>query len=43
MSTIHQQCRETAAEYSVAGNYVACASIAGVVKVAGAVLDQGVV
>ena len=33
----------TAAEYDLPGNYVAGANIAGFVKVADAVLDQGLV
>ena len=43
MRSIHAQCRETAAEYGREGNYVDGANIAGFVKVADAMLDQGVV
>jgi glutamate dehydrogenase (NADP+) len=43
MKAIHLQCHETAEEYGVPGNYVDGANIAGFVKVADAMLDQGVV
>ena len=43
MKKIHKQCRETAEEFGVAGNYVHGANIAGFVKVADAMLDQGLV
>jgi glutamate dehydrogenase (NADP+) len=43
MKAIHIQCRETAEEYDVPGNYVHGANIAGFVKVADAMLDQGLV
>jgi glutamate dehydrogenase (NADP+) len=43
MKAIHQQCSETAEEYGVPGNYVVGANIAGFVKVADAMLDQGIV
>ncbi|MFA5889810.1 MAG: NADP-specific glutamate dehydrogenase [Actinomycetota bacterium] len=43
MKAIHQQCRETAEEYGTPGNYVNGANIAGFVKVADAMLDQGLV
>jgi len=43
MSEIHSQCSETAAEYGTPGNYVNGANIAGFVKVADAMLDQGLV
>jgi glutamate dehydrogenase (NADP+) len=43
MSTIHKNAWETAAEYGHAGNLVVGANIAGFVKVADAMLDQGVV
>lgn len=43
MSTIHKNAAETAAEYGVPGNYVVGANIAGFVKVADAMLDQGLV
>jgi glutamate dehydrogenase (NADP+) len=43
IQSIHEQCRATAAEYDAPGNYVAGANIAGFVKVADAMLDQGVV
>ncbi|OQX12906.1 MAG: glutamate dehydrogenase [Thiothrix lacustris] len=43
MVNIHQQCVDTAAAYGQAGNYVAGANIAGFVKVAEAMLAQGVI
>jgi glutamate dehydrogenase (NADP+) len=43
MKAIHQQCWETAEEYGTPGNYVNGANIAGFVKVADAMMDQGVV
>jgi glutamate dehydrogenase (NADP+) len=43
MRAIHKSAFETAKEYGVAGNYVAGANIAGFLKVAHAMLDQGVV
>jgi glutamate dehydrogenase (NADP+) len=43
MHAIHEQCRITAEEYDVPGNYVHGANIAGFTKVADAMLDQGVV
>ena len=43
MKAIHQQCRDTAEAFDVAGNYVHGANIAGFVKVADAMLDQGLV
>lgn len=43
MTSIHQQCYETADEYGQAGNLVVGANIAGFVKVADAMLDQGLV
>jgi glutamate dehydrogenase (NADP+) len=43
MSEIHNQCSETAEEYGTPGNYVNGANIAGFVKVADAMLDQGLV
>jgi glutamate dehydrogenase (NADP+) len=43
MRAIHKQCRETAEEYGTPGNYVNGANIAGFVKVADAMLDQGLV
>ncbi len=43
MAEIHRQCRETAEEYGTPGNYVNGANIAGFVKVADAMLDQGLV
>jgi glutamate dehydrogenase (NADP+) len=43
MKAIHKQCRETAEEYGCPGDYVVGANIAGFVKVADAMLDQGVV
>jgi glutamate dehydrogenase (NADP+) len=43
MVTIHENTRRTAAEYGAPGNYVVGANIAGFVKVADAMLDQGLV
>jgi glutamate dehydrogenase (NADP+) len=43
MVTIHKNAAETAAEYGAPGNYVVGANIAGFVKVADAMLDQGLV
>jgi glutamate dehydrogenase (NADP+) len=43
MKAIHRQCVDAAAEYGMAGNYVAGANIAGFVKVADSMLDQGIV
>jgi glutamate dehydrogenase (NADP+) len=43
MATIHKNAFDTAAEYGQKGNYVVGANIAGFVKVADAMLDQGLV
>ncbi|MEX2421072.1 MAG: Glu/Leu/Phe/Val dehydrogenase dimerization domain-containing protein, partial [Actinomycetota bacterium] len=43
MKSIHKQCRETAEEFGKPGNYVHGANIAGFVRVADAMLDQGLV
>ncbi|NCA83159.1 MAG: NADP-specific glutamate dehydrogenase [Opitutae bacterium] len=43
MVSIHQSAFETAKEYGTPGNYVVGANIAGFVKVADAMLDQGLV
>ena len=43
MKAIHKRCVNAAAAYGMPGNYVAGANIAGFVKVADAMLDQGVV
>ncbi len=43
MSAIHKQCIEAAKEYGQPGNYVLGANIAGFVKLADAMLDQGLV
>ena len=43
MENIHKACLEAADEYGTPGNYVSGANIAGFVKVADAMLDQGVV
>lgn len=43
MKAIHRACRETADSYGVPGNYVHGANIAGFLKVADAMLDQGLV
>jgi len=42
MINIHKNCCNTAAEYGAPGNYVLGANIAGFVKVADSMLDQGV-
>jgi glutamate dehydrogenase (NADP+) len=43
MVEIHNQCWDRAEEFGQAGNYVAGANIAGFMKVATAMLDQGLV
>jgi glutamate dehydrogenase (NADP+) len=43
MVNIHENCRRTAEEYGQTGNYVLGANIAGFVKVADSMIDQGVV
>jgi glutamate dehydrogenase (NADP+) len=43
MKSIHKTCVETAAKYGTPGNYVNGANIGGFVKVANAMLDQGIV
>jgi glutamate dehydrogenase (NADP+) len=43
MIAIHKNCFETASDYGQPGNYVVGANIAGFVKVADCMLDQGVV
>jgi glutamate dehydrogenase (NADP+) len=43
MKAIHKNCRETAESFGVPGNYVSGANIAGFLKVADAMLDQGLV
>jgi glutamate dehydrogenase (NADP+) len=43
MRSIHQACRQTAEEYGDADNYVLGANIAGFVKVANTMIDQGLV
>ena len=43
MVEIHRNAHDTAEEYGVAGNYLAGANIAGFIKVADAMLDQGLV
>jgi glutamate dehydrogenase (NADP+) len=43
MAQIHRNCHDTAADYGTPGNYVNGANIAGFLKVADAMLDQGVV
>ncbi|MEX2269941.1 MAG: NADP-specific glutamate dehydrogenase [Vicinamibacterales bacterium] len=43
MKAIHRACRDTAEAYGVPGNYVHGANIAGFLKVADAMLDQGLV
>ena len=43
MKAIHQACWETAADFGTPGNYVNGANIAGFLKVADAMMDQGLV
>ena len=43
MKSIHQACMDAAEAYGCPGNYVAGANIAGFMKVANAMLDQGLV
>jgi glutamate dehydrogenase (NADP+) len=43
MKSIHRTCLEVAEEYGEPGNYLAGANIAGFVRVANAMLDQGLV
>jgi len=43
MISIHEACKNTSEEYGKPGNYVMGANIAGFVKVADSMLDQGVV
>jgi glutamate dehydrogenase (NADP+) len=43
MKSIHEACVETAARFGTPGNYVAGANIAGFLKVADSMMDQGVV
>jgi glutamate dehydrogenase (NADP+) len=43
MKTIHEVCEHTAEKYGTPGNYVNGANIAGFLKVANAMMDQGVV
>jgi glutamate dehydrogenase (NADP+) len=43
MKAIHRQCLEAAAAFGMPGDYVAGANIAGFLKVADSMLDQGVV
>jgi glutamate dehydrogenase (NADP+) len=43
MKNIHKTCLETAEKYATPGNFVNGANIAGFLKVADAMLDQGVV
>jgi glutamate dehydrogenase (NADP+) len=43
MKSIHQACKDTAQEYGDPGNYVLGANIAGFVKVANTMIDQGLI
>jgi glutamate dehydrogenase (NADP+) len=43
MRNIHKACVDTAEAYGTPGNYVNGANIAGFLKVADAMLDQGIV
>jgi len=43
MINIHKACVEAADAFGLSGNYVAGANIAGFLKVADAMIDQGIV
>jgi glutamate dehydrogenase (NADP+) len=43
MRSVHQSCLETAEQYGTPGNYVNGANIAGFIKVAESMMDQGLV
>ena len=43
MNSIHNSCLSHAEEYGLKGNYMAGANIAGFIKVADAMIDQGLV
>ena len=43
MTEVHRNCFQTAARYHAPGNLVAGANIAGFLKVADAIMDQGLV
>ena len=43
MKSIHEACVDAAAAYGTPGNYVNGANIAGFLKVANAMMDQGLV
>lgn len=43
METMHETARSTAQPYGTLGNHVSGATIAGLLKVAGAMLDRGLV
>ena len=43
MKAIHAQCRQTASDYGAPDDYMLGANIAGFLKIADAMLDQGVV
>jgi len=43
MKSIHAACRETAERFGTPGNYVNGANIAGFIKVADSMIDQGLV
>ena len=43
MKSIHKTCKDTAAKFATPGNYVNGANIGGFLKVADAMMDQGVV
>jgi glutamate dehydrogenase (NADP+) len=43
MKNIHETCLKTADQYGTPGNYLNGANIAGFLKVANAMLDQGLV
>ena len=43
MSVIHKICSETAEQYGTPGNYINGANTAGFLKVANAMMDQGLV
>ena len=43
MNSIHESCLSYAEEYGMKGNYMAGANIAGFIKVADSMIDQGLV
>jgi glutamate dehydrogenase (NADP+) len=43
MKSIHKACKETSDRFGTPGNYVNGANIAGFIKVADSMMDQGIV